>query len=163
MLYRERLLADGFVEIHSPKLIATASESGSSVFKLGYFDRFAYLAQSPQLYKQMALMTDLPRVFEIGPVFRAEQSFTHRHMTEFTGLDMEMTFMEHYSEVLEVLDGLFDHIFRGLNERFRDEIEAVRRQYPFEDLKWKYPCLKIPFYEGMKLLREHGPTIIEAK
>merc|ERR1719240_1807514 len=101
MLYRERLLADGFVEIHSPKLIASASEGGADVFKLGYFDRHAYLAQSPQLYKQMALMTDLPKVFEIGPVFRAENSLTHRHLTEFTGLDMEMLITDHYHECLD--------------------------------------------------------------
>merc|ERR1712159_893967 len=99
---------------------------GADVFKLAYFDRFAYLAQSPQLYKQMALQADLPRVFEIGPVFRSEKSFTHRHMTEFTGLDMEMCFMEHYHEVLEVLDGLFNHIFKGLNERCKKEIAAVK-------------------------------------
>ena len=85
-------MGEGFIEIHSPKLVASASEGGADVFRLGYFDRYAYLAQSPQLYKQMALMGDLARVFEIGPVFRSEKSLTHRHMTEFVGLDMEMTF-----------------------------------------------------------------------
>ena len=99
-LFRGFLLGQGFTEIHSPKLVGTASEGGADVFKVEYFDRFAYLAQSPQLYKQMALMGDLERVFEVGPVFRSENSFTHRHMTEFVGLDMEMTFMEHYHEVL---------------------------------------------------------------
>jgi aspartyl-tRNA synthetase len=161
MLYRECLLAEGFVEIHTPKLIATASESGASVFKLNYFDRHAYLAQSPQLYKQMALQTDLPRVFEIAPVFRAEQSFTHRHLTEFVGLDMEMHFNEHYNEVLDMLDKTFNHIFKGLNERFKDEIEAVRKQFPFEDLKFKYPCLKLKYWDAMKILREKGPAYIE--
>jgi aspartyl-tRNA synthetase len=160
-LYREALLKDGFVEIHTPKLIATASESGSSVFKVGYFNRHAYLAQSPQLYKQMALMTDLPKVFEIAPVFRAEQSFTHRHMTEFMGLDMEMHFNEHYSECLDQLDKTFNYIFKGLNERFRPEIEAVRKQYPFEDLKFKYPCLKLKYWDAMKILREKGPAYLE--
>ena len=101
-LFRGFLLGQGFTEIHSPKLVGTASEGGADVFKVEYFDRFAYLAQSPQLYKQMALMGDLERVFEVGPVFRSENSFTHRHMTEFVGLDMEMTFMEHYSEVLRL-------------------------------------------------------------
>ena len=91
-LFREFLVGEGFIEIHSPKLVASASEGGADVFRLGYFDRYAYLAQSPQLYKQMALMADLGRVFEIGPVFRSEKSLTHRHMTEFVGLDMEMTF-----------------------------------------------------------------------
>lgn len=75
--------AANFVEIHSPKIIATASEGGANVFKVGYFGKDAFLAQSPQLYKQMALMGDLNRVFEIGPVFRAENSNTHRHLTEF--------------------------------------------------------------------------------
>jgi hypothetical protein len=86
-------------EIHTPKLVGTASEGGADVFVVEYFGGNAYMAQSPQLYKQMALMADLERVFEVGPVFRAEHSLTHRHMTEFTGLDMEMTFKEHYSEV----------------------------------------------------------------
>ena len=89
-LFREILLGKGFQEIHSPKMIATASEGGADVFRLTYFNRYAYLAQSPQLYKQMVLMADMGKVFEFGPVFRSERSFTHRHMTEFTGLDMEM-------------------------------------------------------------------------
>jgi len=134
---------------------------GASVFKLGYFDRHAYLAQSPQLYKQMALQTDLPKVFEIAPVFRSEQSYTHRHMTEFVGLDMEMHFEEHYDEVLDMLDKTFNHMFKGLNQRFRTEIEAVRKQYPFEDLKFKYPCLKLKYWDAMKILREKGPAYLE--
>ena len=72
-LFRECLLGQGFVEIHSPTMIATASEGGSDVFRLTYFNRHAYLAQSPQLYKQMSLMADMGKVFEIGPVFRSEK------------------------------------------------------------------------------------------
>uniref|UniRef100_A0A7S0ZV83 aspartate--tRNA ligase n=1 Tax=Noctiluca scintillans TaxID=2966 RepID=A0A7S0ZV83_NOCSC len=162
-LFRDFLTQRGFVEIHTPKMIATASEGGADVFKLNYFDGHAFLAQSPQLYKQMALMTDLPKVFEIGPVFRSENSMTHRHMTEFTGLDLEMTFKDHYSEVLDVLDGLFNHIFEGLSTQFAAEREAVRQQYPFEDLKWKYPCLKLKYPEAIKLLREKGPAVVEEK
>eukprot|EP00439_Symbiodinium_sp_Y106_P015414 s7050_g2.t1 len=115
----------------------------ADVFRVDYFEGDAFLAQSPQLYKQMALMTDMPRVFEVGPIFRSEKSFTHRHMTEFTGLDLEMTFKDHYHEVLDVLDGLFNHIFTGLTEKFAREIEAVKTQYPLEDLKWKHPCLRL--------------------
>lgn len=81
-LFREYLLEHGFIEFHTPKLIAAASEGGSNVFKVQYFNRDAYLAQSPQLYKQMLIAGDFERVFEIGPVFRAENSQTHRHMTE---------------------------------------------------------------------------------
>ena len=95
-LFRGFLRSQGFTEIHTPKLVGTAIEGGADVFRVEYFGGNAYMAQSPQLYKQMALMADLERVFEVGPVFRAENSLTHRHMTEFTGLDLEMTFKEHY-------------------------------------------------------------------
>jgi len=166
-LFREYLTKEKFVEIHTPKLIGTASEGGANVFKCNYFGGDAFLAQSPQLYKQMALMADLPRVFEVAPVFRAEDSFTHRHLTEFVGLDMEMVFKEHYSEVLDVLDGLFDYIFTNLNARFRPEIETVRKQYPFKDLKWKGikdgGCLILRFDEAITLLRAEGPKILEER
>ena len=89
-LFRESLYSEGFVEIHTPKLIAGESESGAGVFTTDYFGQTACLAQSPQLYKQMAISSDLTRVFEIGPVFRAENSHTRRHLCEFTGLDLEM-------------------------------------------------------------------------
>ena len=79
-LFREFLIERDFVEIHTPKLIGGSSEGGANVFSFSYFNRKACLAQSPQLYKQMCVMGDFPRVFEIGPVFRAENSFTHRHM-----------------------------------------------------------------------------------
>ena len=121
----QALLERGFVEIHSPKLIPGESEGGSEVFRTDYFGSPACLAQSPQLYKQMAIASDLERVFEIAPVFRSEKSFTHRHMTEFVGLDMEMTFSDHYHEVLSVLEGLFVAIFDGLNAKCKPELEAV--------------------------------------
>lgn len=94
----------------------------------------------------------------MGPVFRAENSYTHRHMTEFTGLDMEMTFLEHYSEVLDMLDRTFNAVFDGLNQRFRTELDIVRTQHPFEDLRYKCPCLRFTYSEAMALLRTHGPT-----
>ncbi len=87
-LFREYLTNNDFVEIHTPKLIAGSSEGGANVFALQYFGKKSCLAQSPQLYKQMCVMGDFQRVFEIGPVFRAENSFTHRHMCEFVGLDI---------------------------------------------------------------------------
>ena len=93
-LFRENLLGKGFVEIHSPKLMAGSSEGGSSVFELKYMGRPCCLAQSPQLCKQMAICADLGRVFEIGPVFRAEKSYTHRHLCEFVGMDFEMAIQE---------------------------------------------------------------------
>lgn len=91
-LFREYLLKQDFVEIHTPKIIGGTSEGGAEVFRLDYFGRDACLAQSPQLYKQMAVVGGLNRVFEVGPVFRAEKSKTGRHLCEFTGLDVEMAF-----------------------------------------------------------------------
>ena len=92
-------------------MIGGSSEGGANVFKLKYFNDEACLAQSPQLYKQMVICGDFKKVFEIGPVFRAEDSNTNRHLCEFTGLDMEMEFKEHYFEILDVLSDLFIYIF----------------------------------------------------
>ena len=150
------LRAQDFVEIHTPKLIGGASEGGASVFKLDYMGQPACLAQSPQLYKQMAIESDLERVFEIGPVFRAEDSNTHRHLCEFTGLDMEMAIKEHFFEVLDVLDNLFRHMFDGLNERFAHELQVVSQQFPYEPLKYLRPTLRLEFAEGVRMLQEAG-------
>ena len=97
---RDFLLARDFCEIHTPKLIAAASESGAEVFEVKYFDRKAYLAQSPQFYKQMAMAGGFERIFEVGPVFRAEKSHTNRHATEFTGVDVEFSFLDSYRDVM---------------------------------------------------------------
>ena len=107
----------------------------------------------------MAIAADFERVYEIGPVFRAEDSNTHRHMTEFIGLDLEMAIEEHYHEVMELLDGLFLNIFRGLREKYKKEIETVRRQYPADEFKWREGpegTLKLTFKEAVDLLAEDG-------
>ena len=127
------------------------------MFHLKYFGDDACLAQSPQLYKQMcAACSDLERVFEIGPVFRAENSNTHRHLCEFHGLDLEMVINEHYYEVLDVFSDLFIYIFDGLATKFRKELEAVRAQHPFEDLQYCRPSLRITYAEGIKMLKDGG-------
>ncbi|KAI0732341.1 aspartate-tRNA ligase [Fomitopsis betulina] len=159
ILFREYLEERGFTEIHSPKLQGAATESGASVFKVSYFKGNAFLAQSPQLAKQMAIAADFERVYEIGPVFRAENSNTHRHMTEFIGLDLEMAIDEHYHEVLEMLDGLFIHMFRSLKQKYAREIETVGRQFPAEEFKWREGpegTLKISFAEAVDLLVTDG-------
>lgn len=98
------MLSQGFVGIHTPKLLAGSSEGGSSVFRLEYKGSLpACLAQSHQLHKQMSICGDFNCVFEIGPVFRAEDSYTHRHLCEFVGLDIEMEIKEHYSEVCYII------------------------------------------------------------
>ncbi|KAK9448142.1 aspartyl-tRNA synthetase [Limtongia smithiae] len=162
-LFRDYLLKNGFTEVHTPKLLGAASEGGANVFKVQYFNSDAFLAQSPQLYKQMLIAADFERVFEVTPVFRAEDSNTHRHMTEFTGLDLELAIEEHYDEAIEVLEGLFFYIFSELNKNYRKEIDLVRRQYPVED--FKFPAdgkmLRLPFSEGIAMLREAGRDLPE--
>ncbi|KAJ7181720.1 hypothetical protein C8R43DRAFT_278363 [Mycena crocata] len=158
-LFRQFLSSNGFIEIHSPKLQGAATESGASVFKVSYFKGNAFLAQSPQLAKQMAIAADFERVYEIGPVFRAEDSNTHRHLTEFMGLDLEMTIEEHYHEVMELLDSLFLSLFRGLKEKYRNEIDIVGKQFPADEFKWREGpegTLKLTFREAIDILVEDG-------
>ena len=155
-LFRSYLDSQGFIEIHTPKLQGGATESGSSVFQLDYFGRPAFLAQSPQLAKQMCIAADFEKVYEIGPVFRAENSNTHRHLTEYTGLDLEMEIHEHYHEALEMIDGTLKHIFKSIYERFGQELGVVKHHFPHEDLVWLDETPRIPFAEGVRMLRESG-------
>lgn len=124
------------MEIQTPKIISAASEGGANVFTVSYFKNNAYLAQSPQLYKQMCICADFEKVFCIGPVFRAEDSNTHRHLTEFVGLDIEMAFNYHYHEVMEEIADTLVQIFKGLQERFQTEIQMVNKQFPCEPFKF---------------------------
>jgi len=159
-LFRSYLDSQGFIEIHSPKLQGAATESGASVFKVEYFKGSAFLAQSPQLAKQMAIAGDFERVYEIGPVFRAENANTHRHMTEFTGLDLEMTIEESYEEVITTLDELFLYIFNGLTTKYLREIEQVEKQFPADRFKWRTKeqggTLRLKWWEGNELLKAAG-------
>ncbi|KAF7585907.1 hypothetical protein BBP40_009870 [Aspergillus hancockii] len=155
-LFRAALDEQRFIEIHTPKLQGAATESGASVFDVNYFGREAFLAQSPQLAKQMAIAADFGRVYEIGAVFRAENSNTHRHLTEYTGLDIEMAIEEHYHEMLEVLDAVIKNILQGVYGRFRREVETVKQQFPSEDVVWLEETPIIRFTDGIKLLNDSG-------
>eukprot|EP00536_Pseudo-nitzschia_multiseries_P005183 jgi/Psemu1/238299/estExt_Genewise1.C_940050 len=157
VLFRELLVEKGFIELHSPKMLRGASEGGADVFTLDYFGQTASLAMSPQLQKQQACAcAGFEKVFVTGPVFRAENSHTRRHLCEFTGFDLEMVIKEHYDEVLDLFSDLFIHIFDGINKRCKRELEAVREQHPFEDLRYCKPTLKLTYAEGCALLREAG-------
>ncbi|KAK7246964.1 hypothetical protein RIF29_41837 [Crotalaria pallida] len=158
-VFRQFLLSEGFIEIHTPKLIAGTSEGGAAVFRLNYKGQPACLAQSPQLHKQMSICGDLSRVFEIGPVFRAEDSNTHRHLCEFTGLDVEMEIKKHYFEVMDIVDKLFVSIFDSLNQNCKKELEAVRKQHPFEPLKYLRQTLRLTYEEGVQMLKDAGIEI----
>ncbi|KAH8750180.1 hypothetical protein F5883DRAFT_579984 [Diaporthe sp. PMI_573] len=160
-LFVEYLKQNGFHSFEPPCLIGAASEGGANVFGLPYFGKSAFLAQSPQFYKQLEIAGGRKRVYCVGPVFRAENSNTPRHMTEFTGLDMEMEIEEDYREVIFMLEGLFLYIFRNLEERCKDQIAVVRSIYPSEP--FALPAdgkeVRLTFAEGQQLLREEGPEI----
>ena len=155
-LFREFLYQNRFIEIHTPKLLGGKSEGGANVFGFNYFEKEAFLAQSPQLHKQMTVMGDFQRVFEIGPVFRAEKSFGPRHLCEFTGLDLEMTIKESYHEVLDMMCGLFEYIFEGIEKRFAKEVAIIKAQYPSESFKFNKTVPRITFEEGCELLKAEG-------
>ena len=157
-LFRSYLLLESFVEIHTPKLIGTASESGASIFSLTYFEQIAYLAQSPQLYKQMAINADFDRVFEIAPVFRAEPSLTNRHLCEYISLDLEMAISPNksYHEILELMWDLLKYIFNGLETIYSKEIATIKSKLPYNNLVYPDKPLIIDFKEGVKLLTEAG-------
>ncbi|XP_046421718.1 aspartate--tRNA ligase, cytoplasmic [Neodiprion fabricii] len=158
-LFRDVLTKKGFVEIHTPKIISAASEGGANVFTVSYFKGSAYLAQSPQLYKQMAIAADFDKVFTVGAVFRAEDSNTHRHLTEFVGLDLEMAFKYHYHEVVETIGQMFTEIFKGLRDQYAAEIKAVSEQFPVEPFTFLDPPLRLEFHQAISLLAEAGVTI----
>lgn len=122
---REYLLEKNFMEIHTPKLIGAASESGADVFEVKYFDRNAYLAQSPQFYKQMAMASGFERIFEVGPVFRAEKSFTSKHTTEFSGFDLEFSFIESFHDVMQLEAELLTYALGKVKEAYGKEIEEM--------------------------------------
>ena len=122
---REFLLKNNFIEIHTPKLIAAASESGSDVFEVKYFDTKAYLAQSPQFYKQMAMAAGLERIFETGPVFRAEKSYTNKHATEFTGFDLEFSYITSFDDVMKLEEELLAYAIAKVKDTYGEAIKEL--------------------------------------
>ena len=140
---REFLYKDNFTEIHTPKLIGAASESGSEVFEVKYFDRSAYLAQSPQFYKQMAMAAGMSKVFEVAPCFRAENSNTNRHATEFTSFDLEFSYIDSYTDVMDFEEDLLIAGLSKVKEIYGERIkevfgkEVIIPTKPFPRLKLK--------------------------
>ena len=143
--FREYFKENDFIQVYAPSLMSTASETGAEVFEVGYFERKAYLAQSPQFYKQMAMAAGFEKVFMVGPVFRAEPSFTTRHMTEFTGWDFEFSYIDSHHDVMDAVEGAF-----------RSGFEAVEKEQDL-DLglsKVKFP--RVTMAEAKERLKETG-------
>lgn len=127
--FRSYLNKHDFIQIYSPSLMSTSSETGSDVFEVKYFDRRAYLSQSPQFFKQMAMASGLEKVFIFGPVFRAEQSFTSRHVTEFTGFDLEVSYVS-YDEIMKIEEEILVEGFKKVKEDLGLDIEIPSTPFP---------------------------------
>ncbi|MGB8647849.1 MAG: aspartate--tRNA(Asn) ligase, partial [Anaerolineae bacterium] len=156
MAMREFWVQEGFVEIHSPKLIGTASESGAEVFELEYFGRSAYLAQSPQFYKQMAIAAGFDRVYEIGPAFRADPSFTPRHATEFTSVDMEIGWIGSHFDVMASQERWLRYTLEQVQRTHGD---AIRERFGVEVEPPVIPFPKVTMAEAHEILRQQGYTV----
>lgn len=158
---RRFLLERNFLEIHTPKLIGAASESGSEVFEVKYFDRKAYLAQSPQFYKQMAMASGLERIFEVAPVFRAEKSYTSKHTTEFTGFDLEFSYIESFRDVMKLEEELLTYALGAVKERYGDQIEAMFG-LPLTVPETPFPVVTLrELYDGLE--KEFGYSVDESE
>lgn len=159
--FKGNLYASFFFKKFAPtfvKLVSIFLINQLKIFDLQSFSATdsAYLAQSPQLYKQMAIAADFEKVYTVGAVFRAEDSNTHRHLTEFVGLDLEMSFKYHYHEVLDTIGQTFTDIFKGLRDQYATEIAAVGHQYNVEPFKFLEPPLRLEYSQGVAMLREVG-------
>ncbi|KKU49991.1 MAG: aspartate--tRNA(Asn) ligase [Candidatus Zambryskibacteria bacterium RIFCSPHIGHO2_12_FULL_48_10] len=122
---------NGYIQLYPPAFMSIPSETGADVFEVKYFDRKAYLAQSPQFYKQMAMAAGMEKVFMVGPVFRAEQSFTTRHVTEFTGWDFEISYINDHNDVMDAEEGMIVAGFEQLKKAFPDlDITIPKRPFP---------------------------------
>jgi nondiscriminating aspartyl-tRNA synthetase len=148
--------SEGFLEIHSPKLMGSPSESGAELFEVKYFDRIAYLAQSPQFYKQMAMAAGFGKVFEIGPVFRANPSFTTRHDTEFTGVDIEISWIESHEDVMQTEERWIRSILSFVKGELGPQIEKI---FGVEVVVPTTPFPRIPMAEAYTILEGLGHEI----
>ena len=151
--WREHWLENDFVEIHSPKLMASPSESHAELFKLEYFEGHAYLAQSPQFYKQMAMSAGLNRVFEVGPVFRADPSFTSRHATEFVSIDMEMSWIDSHEDVMKFQEELMVRAITAVKEKHGERIKEL---YDIDIEVPATPFPRIPLAEAHEIIEKRG-------
>lgn len=127
--FRQFLLKEHFTEIHTPKIVQAGAEGGANIFKLDYFGKEAYLAQSPQFYKQM-MVGVFERVFEIAPVFRAEKHDTSRHLNEYTSVDFEMGYLESFTDIMQTETRMLQFTFAYLKEKYEKELELLKVKLP---------------------------------
>jgi aspartyl-tRNA synthetase len=150
---RDFLFERGFFEVHTPRIIASATEGGASLFPVDYFGKKAFLAQSPQLYKEQLVMS-LERVFEVGPFFRAEESHTRRHLSEFVSVDIEQAFAD-AEDVMRLLEQLMQHVCRTVKEKCGNELATLKHRIEIPEIPFK----RITYDVALKELGEKGIEI----
>jgi nondiscriminating aspartyl-tRNA synthetase len=150
---RDYWRGEGFMELHTPKFMGSASESGAELFKVEYFERTAYLAQSPQFYKQMAMAAGFEKVFEVGPVFRANPSFTSRHDTEFTSVDVEIAWVESHEDVMAFEEAWLAHVLAAV---VAEHGAAIEQTFGTELSVPTLPFPRVTLEEAKELLKAHG-------
>ncbi|MFQ6088547.1 MAG: aspartate--tRNA(Asn) ligase [Candidatus Methanofastidiosia archaeon] len=145
----------GFLEIHTPNIISSASEGGTELFPIQYFERKAFLSQSPQLYKQMMMAAGFDKVYEIAKYFRAEEHNTSRHINESTAIDLEMSFIDSEEDVMHILEGLVNYVTESLRERCSEELEKLNTSIKVPQVPFK----RITYDEALELISEEGREI----
>jgi len=150
---RDFLFEKGFVEVHTPRIIASATEGGAALFPVEYFDRKAFLAQSPQLYKEQLVMS-LEKVFEVGPFFRAEESHTRRHLSEFVSIDIEQAFA-YAEDVMQLLEQLMQNVCKVVNEKCKKELTTLKHNVEVPELPFK----RVTYEEVIEELKKEGIEI----
>jgi len=150
---RSFLFDRGFLEIHTPRIIGSATEGGAQLFSIDYFDRKAYLAQSPQLYKEELVMS-LEKVFEIGPFFRAEESHTRRHLSEFVSIDIEQAFAS-AEDVMRLLEQLMHHVCKTVSEKCQDELTGLKHKIKLPEVPFK----RVTYDDALRDLKREGVDI----
>lgn len=150
---REKLVSEGFIEVNTPKIVGSATETGATLFPISYFEREAFLSQSPQLYKEI-LTGSLEKVFEIGPIFRAEEHDTSYHLNEVISADIEMAFSQK-EDVMEILEELVLSIFKRIKEEAREELETLEQEINIPET----PFPRLTYKEAIEKLQEKGEKI----
>ncbi len=156
MAMREFWINNDFIEIHSPKIMGNPSESGAELFSLDYFGKTAYLSQSPQFYKQMAMSAGFEKVFEIGPAFRAENSNTSRHAAEFMSVDAEISWIDSHEDIMELEENWLNYVFTMIKNKHGEEIKEVLGK----DIKIpSLPFPRITIEQAKEIIKNYGYSV----
>ena len=153
---RNFLEQEGFLEINTPKVVATATEGGTALFPITYFDTEAFLNQSPQLFKQIMMSGGMDRVFEIGPIFRAEEHDTTRHLNEATSIDIEASFLDH-EDVMQLLENLIVHVYESVAKNCANHLKIIGKELDIP----KAPFKRLTYDEAIELNNEHSKELLE--